>query len=100
MDIQSIRTEDDYGVALKAVSELVDADPAPDTPAGDELERLSILIERYEAEHCAPKNTGARMPFSRERYLQQLREGKLEPHPVVDFGEPRSSEFGGPDEQS
>ncbi|MBR8351251.1 AbrB/MazE/SpoVT family DNA-binding domain-containing protein [Burkholderia cenocepacia] len=38
--------------------------------------------------------------FSRERYLQQLREAKLEPHPVIDFGEPQGSEFGGPDEQS
>ncbi|MCW5118622.1 hypothetical protein B7L17_011695 [Burkholderia cenocepacia] len=99
MDIQSIRTEADYGVAPKAVSKLADADPAPGTPAGDELERLSILIERYETEQFAPKNTNARMPFSRERYLKQLREGKLEPHPVVDFGEPQSNEFGGPDEQ-
>ncbi|KVT03397.1 transcriptional regulator/antitoxin MazE [Burkholderia sp. MSMB1078WGS] len=38
--------------------------------------------------------------FSRERYLQQLREGKLEPHPIVDFGDPQGSEFGGPDEHS
>lgn len=36
--------------------------------------------------------------FSRERYLQQLREGKLAPHPIVDFGEPQGSEFGGPDD--
>ncbi|VWB97137.1 AbrB/MazE/SpoVT family DNA-binding domain-containing protein [Burkholderia lata] len=38
--------------------------------------------------------------FSRERYLQQLREGKLEPHPIIDFGDPQGSEFGGPDEHS
>lgn len=36
--------------------------------------------------------------FSRERYLQQLREQKLEPHPTVDFGEPQGSEIGGPDD--
>jgi antitoxin MazE len=36
--------------------------------------------------------------FSRERYLEQLRAGKLELHPIIDFGEPQGSEFGGPDD--
>jgi antitoxin MazE len=36
--------------------------------------------------------------FSRERYLQQLREKRLEPHPLIDFGEPQGSEIGGPDD--
>ncbi|WP_240160977.1 AbrB/MazE/SpoVT family DNA-binding domain-containing protein [Burkholderia sp. Ax-1719] len=40
--------------------------------------------------------------FSRERYLQQLREEQQEPqrepHPLVDFGEPKGSEIGGPDD--
>ncbi|RDU95392.1 AbrB/MazE/SpoVT family DNA-binding domain-containing protein [Trinickia dinghuensis] len=36
--------------------------------------------------------------FSRERYVQQLREGKLEPHDAIDFGAPQGSEFGGPEE--
>ncbi|WP_240324675.1 AbrB/MazE/SpoVT family DNA-binding domain-containing protein [Trinickia diaoshuihuensis] len=36
--------------------------------------------------------------FSRERYMQQLREGKLEPHADIDFGGAHGSEFGGPDE--
>ncbi|RQQ42026.1 AbrB/MazE/SpoVT family DNA-binding domain-containing protein [Burkholderia stagnalis] len=36
--------------------------------------------------------------FSRERYLQQLRERRDEQHPDIDFGEPRGNEFGGPDE--
>ncbi len=36
--------------------------------------------------------------FSRERYLQQLREMKLESHPLIDFGEPQGSEIGGPDD--
>ncbi|RQR49713.1 transcriptional regulator [Burkholderia sp. Bp9140] len=51
MDIHPIRTEADYKAALKAVSALVDLDPAPGTPEGDELEIMAILIERYEAEH-------------------------------------------------
>ena len=36
--------------------------------------------------------------FSRERYLQQLRERKLEQHPDIDFGQPQGSEIGGPDD--
>ncbi|MFM0738615.1 transcriptional regulator [Paraburkholderia xenovorans] len=51
MDIHPIRTEVDYKTALMTVSALVDVDPAPGTPDGDQLEILSILIERYEAEH-------------------------------------------------
>lgn len=58
MDIHPIRTEADYQAALKAVSALVDMDPASGTPEGDELEILAILVEKYEAEHfpmAAPK---------------------------------------------
>ncbi|PMS17626.1 transcriptional regulator [Trinickia dabaoshanensis] len=51
MDIHPIRTEADYRAALKAVSALVDMDPASGTPEGDELEILAILVEKYEAEH-------------------------------------------------
>lgn len=36
--------------------------------------------------------------FSRERYIEQLRERKLEPHAAIHFGSPQGSEFGGPDE--
>ncbi|KML47296.1 transcriptional regulator/antitoxin MazE [Burkholderia cepacia] len=38
--------------------------------------------------------------FSRERYLQQLRDRKLEPHPILDFGDPQGTEFGGPDDST
>ncbi|WP_241021547.1 transcriptional regulator [Burkholderia sp. Ac-20353] len=51
MNIHPIRTESDYKATLKVVSALVDADPAPGTPEGDQLDILSILIERYEADH-------------------------------------------------
>ena len=36
--------------------------------------------------------------FSRDRYLQQLRERKLESHDAADFGAPQGSEFGGPED--
>ncbi len=68
MDSQPIRTEADYEAALKAVSALVELDPAPGTPQGEELKVLADLIARYEAEHfpiekvCGGrKRLGARM---------------------------------------
>lgn len=51
MDIRPLHTSEDYNAALAAVSQFVDADPAPDTPDGDRLEILSMLVEHYENEH-------------------------------------------------
>ncbi|MEC5409373.1 AbrB/MazE/SpoVT family DNA-binding domain-containing protein [Paraburkholderia sp. MPAMCS5] len=36
--------------------------------------------------------------FSRERLIQQYREGKLQQHGEIDFGDPVGSELGGPDD--
>ena len=47
--VRPIRTEEDYEAALKEVGRLMPARAG--TPAGDELEVLSTLIEAYEAEH-------------------------------------------------
>lgn len=49
MDIRPIHTMRDYEEALQTVSTLVDADPEAGTPAGDRLEVLATLVERYEA---------------------------------------------------
>ncbi|MCL4537989.1 MAG: helix-turn-helix domain-containing protein [Bacteroidetes bacterium] len=46
MKIKPIRTEKDYEAALVRIEEIFDAEP--DTPAGDELEILSSLVEIYE----------------------------------------------------
>ncbi|HBF30979.1 ImmA/IrrE family metallo-endopeptidase [Rhizobium sp.] len=46
-----IRTEEDYDLALARLDEIFDA--KPDTPDGDELEVLSLLLEKYEKEHHA-----------------------------------------------
>ena len=51
MDIPPIRTRQDDATALKVASTLVDAHPTPGTAESDELDVLSILIERYEAHH-------------------------------------------------
>ncbi|WP_421567421.1 hypothetical protein [Stenotrophomonas sp. PD6] len=50
MNISPIRTPADYKLALKSVSELVEADPAPDSPEGEFLDVMATLIEAYEAE--------------------------------------------------
>lgn len=51
MTLKPIRTKKDYEAALKRLEVIFDAKPG--TPAGDELEILSILIERYEDEKVA-----------------------------------------------
>ena len=49
MDIKPLKTEADYEVALTRIGELMDAEP--DTKEGDELEVLSVLVEKYETMH-------------------------------------------------
>lgn len=47
MDMQPIRTEEDYLAALSEVELLMDAEFG--TPRGDRLNLLATLIEAYEA---------------------------------------------------
>lgn len=47
MDIKSIRSKKDHKAALKRINELWDA--KSNTPEGDELDALPILVESYEA---------------------------------------------------
>ncbi len=49
MNIKPIKTERDYQAALKEIESIFDA--KPNTPKGDRLEVLSILIEAYEEKH-------------------------------------------------
>jgi HTH-type transcriptional regulator/antitoxin HigA len=42
----TIRTEKEYALALARISELEDADE--DSPEGEELDTLSLLVEEYE----------------------------------------------------
>ncbi len=49
MKIKPIRTKKDYQVALKRLEIIFDSKPG--TPAGDELEILTMLIEKYEDGH-------------------------------------------------
>ena len=49
MQIRPIKTNTDHRTALKEIERLMDAKPG--TPAGDRLEILTTLVERYESLH-------------------------------------------------
>ncbi len=48
-EITQVLTEADYDIALARISELLGAEPY--SPEDEELDRLSTLVEIYEAEH-------------------------------------------------
>jgi HTH-type transcriptional regulator/antitoxin HigA len=49
MQIRPIKTKADHRAALKEIERLIGAKPG--TPAGDRLEVLTTLVERYESQH-------------------------------------------------
>lgn len=49
MEISPIKSESDYGAAMRRIESLWGADPG--TPEGDELEILITLAEAYERQH-------------------------------------------------
>lgn len=49
MKIKVLKTETDYENAMERIDAIFDA--KPDTPKGDELELLTLLVEKYEEEH-------------------------------------------------
>ena len=49
MQIRPIKTKADHRAALKEIERLMDTRPG--TPAGDRLEVLTTLVERYESQH-------------------------------------------------
>lgn len=49
MQIKPIRTKADHRAALKEIERLMDAKAG--TPAGDRLDILTTLVERYESQH-------------------------------------------------
>ena len=46
MNIKPLKTEHDYEQALERINQLMDAELG--TPKGDELDVLSVLVEKYE----------------------------------------------------
>ena len=53
MKLKMSALEADYQAALKRIDKLMDGDPEPLSPAGEELELLGMLVERYEREVSA-----------------------------------------------
>jgi len=51
MNVRAIRSDADCRAMLAQVSDLIDLDPAPETPEGERLEVLSPLVEAWESEH-------------------------------------------------
>ena len=51
MNVRVVRNEADYAAALGRIDKLMSA--KPNTPEGEELELLSILVEHYEQKHHA-----------------------------------------------
>ncbi|MGV8092171.1 MAG: hypothetical protein AB2L24_09950 [Mangrovibacterium sp.] len=58
MDYRVIKTEEEYNRIIGRIEEIMDAEP--DTPEGDELELLALLVEKYEEENVSlsPSGTG------------------------------------------
>lgn len=51
MNIQPVRTPQDYENALRRISDLMDADPTEGTDEFDLLDILVTLVEAYERKH-------------------------------------------------
>jgi HTH-type transcriptional regulator / antitoxin HigA len=49
MNIKPLKTKKDYSLAMRRLEKIFDA--KPDTPEGNELEILGILIDKYELTH-------------------------------------------------
>lgn len=49
MNIKPIKTENDYRAAMARIDSIFEA--KKDSPEGDELEVLSVLVEKYEDQH-------------------------------------------------
>jgi HTH-type transcriptional regulator/antitoxin HigA len=77
MEIKPIRTQRDYRSALKIVSQLIDMDPAPNTPEGDHLELLGTLVEAWERRHFPIEDPSA-IEAMRPRVVQECDDTKDE----------------------
>lgn len=74
MDIRSIKTETDYGWALKEIEQYFEHEPALGTPEAERFDVLATLIEAYEAKHwpiAAPDPVSAILEIMEHRNLKQ-----------------------------
>ena len=47
MKVKLIKTKEDHDAATERIAKLMEHDPRPGTPDGDELELLAHLVEDY-----------------------------------------------------
>ncbi len=71
MKSHDIQTEVEYETALHRIDVLMDGDPDPNSAQGEELERLSLNIERYEQEKF-PMDLPSPVEATRFREEQQV----------------------------
>lgn len=78
MQIRPIRTKADHRAALREIERLMDSKPG--TPAGDKLEILATLVDRYESQHepVAPPDPIDALLYHMES--RGLTRRDLEPH--------------------
>ncbi len=67
--IKVIRTEEQYDDVLERVYALLQSHPSPNTPEGDELELLGMLIDHYEAIHY-PMTASDPVAYLKHKMLQ------------------------------
>ncbi len=75
-----IHTEADHEAALQRIDALMENDPAPNSPEGEELELLSLLVERYE-EKVYPMG----MPTPVEAIQFRMEQQGLKPKDLVQY---------------
>jgi len=51
VDIRLIKTDDDYEAAIKEIERLIETGVEPNTPDGDLLDVLSMLVEAFEEDN-------------------------------------------------
>ena len=92
MSPKIIKSEEEYNLAIKRIYELIHSDPdaiESGTDIGDELEILSILVERYENDHFP---FGAPDPIEAIRFRMEQMNLKQKDIAPLFGGETRVSE--------
>jgi len=78
--VKIIKNEKEYNSALKRLEELIDIDPESDTDLADELELLSLLVEKYEDEICT-----IGMPSPVEAIKFRMEQGNLSQKDLIPY---------------
>lgn len=78
--IKAIRTKEDYQAALIMLESLIDQNPEPDTDEANQLEILSVLVDKYE-EEAFPQD----LPSAVEAIKFSMEQKDLKPVDLVPY---------------